>query len=165
MGGPRTFDPARAVADAILYEGYLLYPYRRSSAKNRVRWQFGVVAPRAWVESHGLIDDGVTGSAESWWQQTECLLEAPEHTMVHVRLRFLRLQAKCVEQRAPEAGFHPVDEVRVDGRPHFSFEEAVPREFDAISTLSDLLAGERRYRIELPGGEVIDALITPPPAW
>jgi len=40
-------ESARAVADAVLYEGYLLYPYRRSSGKNRVRWQFGVLAPRA----------------------------------------------------------------------------------------------------------------------
>ena len=36
---------ARAVADAVLYEGYLLYPYRASSAKNRSRWQFGVLGP------------------------------------------------------------------------------------------------------------------------
>ena len=32
---------ARAVADAVLYEGYLLYPYRATSAKNQSRWQFG----------------------------------------------------------------------------------------------------------------------------
>ena len=36
---------ARAVADAVLYEGYLLYPYRASSAKNQARWQFGVLGP------------------------------------------------------------------------------------------------------------------------
>ena len=29
---------ARAVADAVLYEGYLLYPYRASSQKNQARW-------------------------------------------------------------------------------------------------------------------------------
>ena len=40
------FEQLSAVADAVLYEGYLLYPYRRSSAKNRVRWQFGVLFPR-----------------------------------------------------------------------------------------------------------------------
>ena len=42
---------ARKVADAVLYEGYVLYPYRRSSTKNRFRWQFGIVAPRAWSEA------------------------------------------------------------------------------------------------------------------
>ena len=40
-----TLDQVRAVADAVLYEGYLLYPYRASSAKNQSRWQFGVLGP------------------------------------------------------------------------------------------------------------------------
>ena len=39
------FALARRIADAVLYEGYLLYPYRLSSAKNQFRWQFGIVAP------------------------------------------------------------------------------------------------------------------------
>ena len=38
-------DRVRAVADTILYEGYLLYPYRASSRKNHSRWQFGVLGP------------------------------------------------------------------------------------------------------------------------
>ena len=42
-----SLDPARAVADAVLYEGYLLYPYRATSTKNQVRWQFGVLGPPA----------------------------------------------------------------------------------------------------------------------
>src|SRR5919109_2164629 len=67
---------ARAVADAVLYEGYLLYPYRRSSGKNRVRWQFGVLAPRPWIEARGPSVESVAGSADTWRQQTECLLEA-----------------------------------------------------------------------------------------
>ena len=41
------WDRARAVADAVLYEGYLLYPYRANSSKNQTRWQFGVLGPRA----------------------------------------------------------------------------------------------------------------------
>ena len=40
-----TWDRARAIADAVLYEGYLLYPYRATSSKNQSRWQFGVVGP------------------------------------------------------------------------------------------------------------------------
>ena len=39
------FAVARAVADAVLYEGYVLYPYRASARKNQMRWQFGVLAP------------------------------------------------------------------------------------------------------------------------
>ena len=33
------------VAEAVLYEGYLLYPYRRSAMKNQQRWTFGGVYP------------------------------------------------------------------------------------------------------------------------
>ena len=78
---PASFELARAVADAVLYEGYLLYPYRRSSGKNRVRWQFGVLAPRPWLAATGaagVTDTSVAGSADAWHQQTECLLEAAD---------------------------------------------------------------------------------------
>src|SRR5262245_9538780 len=78
---------AVAVADSVLYEGYLLYPYRRSSPKNRVRWQFGVLAPRAWIEARSSGPDGVAGSAESWWNRTECLVEAPLDARLEARLR------------------------------------------------------------------------------
>ena len=40
-------DPVRAIADAVLYEGYVLWPYRRSALKNAQRWTFGGVFPRA----------------------------------------------------------------------------------------------------------------------
>ena len=40
-----TLALARLAADAVLYEGYLLYPYRSTAAKNQVRWQFGVLGP------------------------------------------------------------------------------------------------------------------------
>jgi hypothetical protein len=79
----------RAVADAVLYEGYLLYPYRRSWGKNRVRWQFGVLAPRPWLEAAGATVTSVAGSADAWHQQTDCLLEAADTATVHLRLRFL----------------------------------------------------------------------------
>ncbi len=42
-----SIERARAVADAVLYEGYVLYPYRASARKNQVRWQFGVLVPPA----------------------------------------------------------------------------------------------------------------------
>ena len=47
------WDRARAVADAVLYEGYLLYPYRANSRKNQTRWQFGVLGPA------GAADAGI----------------------------------------------------------------------------------------------------------
>jgi hypothetical protein len=78
------FELARKVADAVLYEGYLLYPYRASAAKNQARWQFGVLMPRLWSED---------GPDEPWATQTECLLEPEEATTVRVLVRFLHVQA------------------------------------------------------------------------
>jgi hydrogenase expression/formation protein HypE len=60
-----------AVARAVLYEGYNLYPYRPSAIKNRQRWTFGGVFPRDWAER-----DGHDKSA----MQTQCLLEAAPRT-------------------------------------------------------------------------------------
>jgi len=48
-------DVARQVADAVLYEGYLLYPYRASARKNQIRWQWGVLVPLAYAAAgHGV---------------------------------------------------------------------------------------------------------------
>jgi hypothetical protein len=77
------FAAARRVADAVLYEGYLLYPYRASAQKNRLRWQFGVLAPRPWSEA---------GGGDPWASRTETLLEGDTGAVVHVRLRGLHLE-------------------------------------------------------------------------
>ncbi|MGC1210784.1 MAG: hypothetical protein WA890_05865 [Micromonospora sp.] len=151
-------DRVEAIADAILYEGYLLYPYRRSSGKNQVRWQFGVLVPPAWGEGHGLVDTGVAGSAESPWQQTECLLEAPDTAVVHVRLRFLHLQRKEIERRTADGGYRPVDRIEVGDRTELSFDEAVPRQYDVETSVGDLRRG-RRLEVRAPGGEDVEPLV------
>lgn len=71
------------IADAVLYEGYILYPYRPSAVKNRQRWNFGVVCP----ESYAIAQRGTEMSTMS----TECLVEADASTTVDVRVRFLHL--------------------------------------------------------------------------
>ncbi|GAA4629564.1 hypothetical protein GCM10023196_051400 [Actinoallomurus vinaceus] len=152
------FDRALAVADAILYEGYLLYPYRRSSAKNRVRWQFGVLTPRAWTEARGVDDEGVAGSAEGWWQQTECLLEASDESAIWCRVRFLQLRSRSVEERSPDGGHRPVDRIRIGTRLELAFDEAIPRDFDVRITVGEALSGERRFAVRAPGGEDVAAL-------
>jgi hypothetical protein len=150
------FDHARAVADAVLYEGYLLYPYRRSSGKNHVRWQFGVLAPRDWIELRGAVVDSVAGSTESWWQQTACLLEAPESAAVHVRPRYLQVQSRSVEQRRPDGTFAPVERLEWGDRAEIGFEEAVAREADVVTSIGALLAGERSVHFGAPGGEDVE---------
>jgi hypothetical protein len=71
-----SFAEAEAIADAILYEGYMLYPYRRSALKNRAGWTFGVIAPRA---------EGRPPSALRF----ECLVVDGPATEITATLRFL----------------------------------------------------------------------------
>ncbi|MGW1003744.1 hypothetical protein [Streptomyces sp. NPDC002520] len=139
------FGQVSGVADAVLYEGYLLYPYRRSSGKNRVRWQFGVLLPREWVEADGPVRVGISGSADSWYQQTECLVRVGRPgAVVQVRVRYLQMQHKQVEA-AGDGGFRAVESLRTDdGTTHLSFDEAVPREVDLVWPLEDLLRGPCR---------------------
>jgi hypothetical protein len=84
-----SFAELRALADAVLFEGYALYPYRASAPKNRMRWQFGVLAPRAWSEA---------GGGDAWWQETQLLVEPSSSQgaapLVHGKLRFLQLRAR-----------------------------------------------------------------------
>jgi hypothetical protein len=99
------FDSARKIADAVLYEGYLLYPYRASAVKNRFRWQFGVVAPRGYSEN---------GGGEPWEMQTECLIEPHGSAEVDVRLRFLQVQGEGWEkgvEREVDVGGVALDEI------------------------------------------------------
>jgi hypothetical protein len=155
---PSGFDRARAVADAVLYEGYLLYPYRGSSPKNRVRWQFGVVLPRGWAEPRSDPRPTVAGSAESWFQQTECLAECSEDAAFHVRLRCLQLQRKQVERRTPGVGYQAVAALDAGGTTHLPFDEAVERELDVVVGVGDALSGGRAVRLGVPGGEDVEPL-------
>ena len=75
-------DAARKVADAVLLEGYLLYPYRASAAKNRLRWQFGVIVP-------GGADTG-----DPTYHQAECLLDPRGPVTVELTVRFLQLRRR-----------------------------------------------------------------------
>lgn len=157
---PSGFEQLSAVADAVLYEGYLLYPYRRSSAKNRVRWQFGVLFPRGWVEACGPVVPGVSGSADSWYQQTECLLRVRgPGAVVRVRVRYLQLQHKQVEEAGRDGSRRAVVSLRTDdGVAHLTFDEAVPREVDLAVPLDALLTGEHTAPVGAAAGTDIEPL-------
>jgi hypothetical protein len=105
-------DPVRQIADAVLYEGYLLWPYRRSAMKNRQRWTFGGVYPRG--HSEGRDDD-------PWEMHTECLVEGD--AQVDVTVRFLHVVHRQVERDG-----EGVDEVTAGGVRHLTWDEATERE-------------------------------------
>jgi len=83
MASAVTLDAARNVADALLYEGYLLYPYRASAQKNQLRWQFGVLAPPAAAE---LGEDSDA--------RVEVIVDAHPGAELSLELRFLRLRTR-----------------------------------------------------------------------
>jgi len=80
---------AQQIADAVLYEGYLLYPYRASAIKNRLRWLFGVLYPEAYCRS----------GADTSFMQTECLVVGSGRTRVDWTVRFLQLVATEAVER------------------------------------------------------------------
>ena len=154
------FDAARSVANTLLYEGYVLYPYRASAKKNQVRFQFGVVAPRAYAEGVGTDDDEnskVSGAAEPWRTRTECLVEPGDDTDVTVLLRFLQLQARIVEERTGD-GFRPVAELAASGARLVSWDEAVEQSVEMVVSVRALLAGHRVQSFSFPSTEQIEDL-------
>jgi hypothetical protein len=123
-----SLSQVRAVADAVLYEGYLLYPYRATARKNQVRWQFGVLGPP------GAAERGVGEEPD---MVVQCLLAAPANGStgrssdfsLRVHLRFLQLQTRTVERYDGRGGcFVPVDALEVGEERWLSWDEAVEQE-------------------------------------
>ncbi len=112
------FAPALNVANAVLYEGYILYPYTASARKNRIRWQFGVIVPEAYE---------IAGTGEAAEAQTEVLLERERDTEVDVLVRFLQVEARQVEEWSGSS-FEPVESLAVGSRKYVTFDEGVERE-------------------------------------
>ena len=135
------FAAAKAVADAVLYEGYLLYPYRASARKNQVRWQFGVLVPRAFSESDG---------SERWSMRTECLVHSSPEAQVQLRIRCLHLQRRVVQAPSDRAhsddGFVPVGSLEVEGTVHLGWDEAVDETVDIGPVAVCDLAGREYER-------------------
>jgi len=81
-------EQVKELANAVLYEGYLLYPYRHSAIKNRRRWTFGVVYPQEYSEANGSI--------EPCMMQSECLVSSHADTKLDIYVRFLHLLVRSV---------------------------------------------------------------------
>ena len=121
-------DRVAEIARAVLYEGYILYPYRPSAIKNRQRWTFGGVFPRAYAESEG---------GDPWHMQTQCLLRGDPGTMVEARVRFLQIVMRDVYKLDPPRGDLPqmreaagekVAALETAGTRLMPWEEAIERE-------------------------------------
>jgi hypothetical protein len=99
------FSRARAVADAVLYEGYSLYPYRANSTKNQLRFQFGVIEP------HGACATEVLAAGDG---------------RVEGQVRFLRLRRRTVR----DGSGRPVASLESGGRLLVAWDEGEPCEIN-----------------------------------
>ncbi len=95
-------DPVDVIARTLLYEGYLLYPYRPSAVKNRQRFNFGVLYPQAYAAPVPGRDGGgrPSNGTEPWYLQTECLIAGGAGTSVDISLRCLQLSERAAEDGA-----------------------------------------------------------------
>src|SRR5215471_1748852 len=119
------------IVNAVLYEGYILYPYRASSSKNqRERFTFGRVYPGWYSEEQG--------GAEPCVMQTECLLEGEAGDIaVEVVVRLLQPRWREVGvlqgqgsawDGASKPAFMVLPELRVGEKVHQTWQEATERE-------------------------------------
>jgi hypothetical protein len=125
-----SMESVERIANAVLYEGYLLYPYRASALKNKQRWNFGVVYTKAYSEARQGIDP--------WSMETQCLVSGDPLGAIHVRVRFLRL----VERATAGAVGAP-------------WQEAAECETDV-----DLLGNPARQTFSLPGCSTTENSVT-----
>lgn len=89
------------IANTVLYEGYILYPYRPSAIKNQRRFNFGVLVPPDYSERE-------CGS-ETSEMCTECLVSGGPDATLEVRVRFLQVEPSPTWQEAVEREIHLAD--------------------------------------------------------
>ena len=139
------------VAEAVLYEGYMLYPYRISSIKNRQRWNFGVLYPPSYCERQS--------GADASGMQTECLVRATPSMRITVKVRFVQIVRRTIgrlrnlgreEPEGVEPEFLPVDRLEVAGRVYQPWQEAFERELSYPSLDAAVLSPPKLMTFAFP---------------
>jgi hypothetical protein len=117
------------LVNAVLYEGYILYPYRASAVKNRQRFNFGALCP----ESYSLARQGT----DAWSMQTACLVLDKGRSTIDIKVRFLHLMARQIGKLTTpihelrdgaEPDYRIVDKLEVGDQLYQTWEEAIERE-------------------------------------
>src|SRR6201995_297998 len=139
------FAEVEEIAAAILYEGYILYPYRPTAIKNRQRWNFGTLYPRMYAEAQH--------PQEPSRLVAECLVEASADTpTLDVRIRFLQLMRQRNDSSPPLAA---VTQSLTD--PSLGWEEAVERNWEQQALrLSDLVGRPLTLTLDMGGSGLPD---------
>ena len=126
-----SLDAVRRIADAVLYEGYILYPYRASAQKNRSRWQWGVIMGPGYAAAD---------PSERDFTQAEVILEHAGQPAIQLTLRFLQVQRRSTEASGPDAQTQ-------------TWDEAVERELEFTVGRDELLGDGYTQDFEVAGGD------------
>ena len=143
-------ERVQEIANAVLYEGYMLYPYRPTSVKNVQRFNFGVLCPPAYCE--------MQPGSESSFMQTECLFKTTPATQLTIQIRFLQIVQRTIGERKHECGslldnapdLESVDRLEVNGRVYQPWQEAVERSITYEALGAAELLGKRRLHFAIP---------------
>lgn len=151
------------IANTVLYEGYMLYPYRPTAVKNRQRFNFGSLSPKTYSEAQQ--------GAEAWSMQTQCLVLAGQGTTIDVKVRFLHLvmrevcEAQGGEMREGEARddaeqtFKPVAALHVEDQMFQTWQEAIEREVSTGTfNLNGITTQPRRTDFSFPPKQETESL-------
>ena len=151
-------DLVDKVVNAVLYEGYILYPYRASSKKNqRERFTFGRVYPKDYSDAQN--------GAEPCVMQTECLVRNESRDAVlGISVRFLQPSAReigklgaPVDQFTHDTPFEIVPELRVGTQLYQAWQEAIEREV-SLPDVSLNEAAEREQPFQFSAGRTIEPI-------
>ena len=146
-------DPVRKIADAVLYEGYILYPYRASSQKNQSRWQFGVVMAPGYAAAD---------PSETSFTRAECVLEHSGQPSVRVLLRFLQVQRRTSGGQSWDEAVEREVEAAADAAALFGDGDGVTWEF-TVEGGEDRDEDVVRRREPLAGAVTVRAAEVPGP--
>jgi hypothetical protein len=148
------------IVKAVLYEGYMLYPYRPSAVKNRQRFNFGVVYPRGYSEAQA--------GSDAWTMQTECLVQGNEKTECVVRVRFLRMVERTVGRLlAPsrelpataDRNIETAERLEAGGKTFHAWQEAVEEAIEVTEfNLCALAAQPMQWPFRLSAGQEREAV-------
>lgn len=148
------------IAKSVLYEGYMLYPYRPSAVKNQQRWNFGVLYPQSYSKARQ--------GADAWFSQTECLVRGSVLPSIEVRVRFLQLVERSIGRFAEalaawpakdQAAFELVPNLEVGQRTFQSWQEAEEQEISIRLLYGDSLASvPSQVRHDFPAARHLEPL-------
>lgn len=153
-------DHVEKIAEAVLYEGYMLYPYRPSSVKNQQRWNFGVLCPTSYCEQqHGTERDTM---------QTELLVRGNPDAALTVKARFLQIIRRSIGKlHVPVSSLGPDAEAAVDfverleanGRVYQAWQEAVERQIVCDELRVGALAPPISFPFDFPRHREVEPVL------